>query len=494
MRCTGGLSRKRVVAAIFGGMFMAIVTAGGAVAEQPIVTAVPGKPSLLLGTFDIASVGYRADEFFISGAASSYRRAAEGKGEATAAETAPYMTRFVVTRPIDPAKFNGTVIVEWDNVSGGQDVPTEWIIAHRELTRSGYVHVAVTVQKVGVDGGRSLTGASNPLKKVDPARYGALNHPGDAFAFDIFSQVGGVMRGRDAQLALGGLVAQRVIAAGESQSAAYLTTYVNSIDPLARVFDGFLIHSRFGGSAALESISLLETRAPPKTVPFRKDLRVPVLTVLTETDVLGSRLGGYYDARVPDTDRLRVWEVAGAAHADNYLFGLGLRDSGSLSIEELAEGFAPTAAAAGGALAKPVNTGLPHHYVMQAALARLDDWLRTGKAPPHAHPLKVNAGPPPAYMLDANGLVEGGVRTPWVDAPTMRLSGGGNSGGPLAMLAGIAEPFDMPTLDRLYPKGKQQYLQRFERALDTSIHAGFLLPADREEILAIAAASYHGKD
>jgi hypothetical protein len=39
---------------------------------DPVLEAVPGKPSLLLGAFEIDSVGYVAEEFFVSGTASSY--------------------------------------------------------------------------------------------------------------------------------------------------------------------------------------------------------------------------------------------------------------------------------------------------------------------------------------------------------------------------------------------------------------------------------------
>jgi hypothetical protein len=483
---TGGFRSWRIV-----GAMTLLGMAGTTYAQTATVSAVPGRPALLLGAFDLAALGYRSDEFFLSGTASSYQVAATGTGAATVAGTAPFVTRFVVTRPIDPHKFNGTVIVEWDNVSGGQDVPTEWLIAHRELMRSGYVHVAVSVQKVGIDGGPAITGGGTSLKRADPARYGSLNHPGDAFAFDIFSQAGRVLRGANASVVLGALAPRHIIAAGESQSAVFLTTYINDVDPLAKVFDGFLVHSRFGGAAPLTGASLMsENAAPPRPVPFRRDLRVPVLTVLTETDVLGSRLGGYYEARVPDSKHLRVWEIAGAAHADNYLFGLGMRDSGSLSTEDLVRGFTPTTQAAGGTLDKPANTGLPHHYVVQAAIASLDRWLRTGAVPPHGAVLKVVDANPPAYERDANGLVEAGVRTPWVDVPTVRLSGSGNSGGPLAMLAGVAEPFDAATLDRLYPGGKQQFMTLFQHSLDASIQAGFILPADRGEILGVAAASY----
>ena len=39
------------------------------------------------------------------------------------ATTAPYRTRILVRRPPTPAKFNGTVVVEWMNVSAGESSP-----------------------------------------------------------------------------------------------------------------------------------------------------------------------------------------------------------------------------------------------------------------------------------------------------------------------------------------------------------------------------------
>jgi hypothetical protein len=45
--------------------------------SDPVVTHVPGKPNLLLGAYDTASVGYGAEEFFVSRAASSYAPVAE---------------------------------------------------------------------------------------------------------------------------------------------------------------------------------------------------------------------------------------------------------------------------------------------------------------------------------------------------------------------------------------------------------------------------------
>ena len=488
-RCT------RIMSCVLAALFMN----GVAHAKDPTVVAVPGKPVLLLSAFDLAPFGYVTEEFFVSGEATSYKLndapTADGKWNAVPADTAPFVTRIVVVRPSDPTKFNGAAVVEWLNVTAGTDASPDWSMAHREILRSGYAYVAVSAQKVGIDGASSPGGMAVgvPLKKQNPERYGSLNHPGDAYSFDIYSQVGRLVREAAASKVLGPLAPKRVLSMGESQSAAFLTTYINAADPVAKVYDGFLVHSRFGGAASLQASSMMGAQNQPPAIKFRRDLRVPLLAVETETDVLGGRLPGYRGARQPDHDRLRVWELPGTAHADNYSFMVGHLDSGTIPVEKLAAAWAPTSEILGMKLAKPINNSPAQHYVVQNALASLDRWVAEGKAPPTAEPMKMKEGEgdaPATFVLDANGLTEGGVRTPWVDAPISRLSGTGNSGSPLAFLAGASEPFDAATLARLYPGGKNEYLKKFEAALDSTIKAGFILPADRKEILELAGHGY----
>ena len=494
-------STIKLRAATAAALAATLALAPAAIHAQPAsVTAVPGKPVLMLAAFDLTSVGYQANEYFLSGTATSYQlpKPATGDGiwNATPAATAPYTTRIVVVRPSDPAKFNGTVLVEWLNVTAGQDTPAHWMVTHREMLRKGYAFVAVSAQKIGVEGGDAIMASGGvALKKANPQRYGSLSHPGDAWSYDIFSQAGAAVKAAKTGGLLGPLVPKHVLAVGESQSAAYLTTYINAVDPLARVYDGFLVHSRFGSSAALDGSGMTGgVGAMPPQVRFRTDLRVPLLTVVTETDMLGARLTGYHASRQPDYKRLRVWEVAGAAHADGYLFMGAFTDSGLRTSAELAHAFVPSANAPGGKLEKPFNPGMPHHYVTEAALSALETWVRTG-TPPASTPRLVLAtggkeGVEPSFALDANGLAQGGVRSPWVDVPTMRLSGSGNGGGFLAMLVGTGEPFNKAKLASLYPGGKAEYLKRFEASLDTAIHAGHIVPEDRQEILDIAAINF----
>jgi hypothetical protein len=400
---------------------MLLATAAGSHADSPKVTSVPGRPLLLLSAFDLAPLGYATEEFFISGTASSYKLAGgqtpDGHWDATPGDTAPYTTRVVVVRPTDPKKFNGTVVVEWLNVSGGVDASPDWNAAHREMLRNGYAYMGVSAQKVGVEGGPSLGGLGKPLKLAKPDRYGGLSHPGDAYAYDIYSQAGALLRQPDASGLLGPLVPKKLIAAGESQSAIFMTTYVNAVDPLAKVYDGFLIHSRFGSPSRLDGASIINSPdGPPPPAKLRTDLRVPVLTVITETDLVGANIPGFYAARQPDNAHLRVWEVPGTSHADAYTFLGGMTDSGSEPIEKLAAAFQPTDKILGSQLAKPINFAPQHHYVMQAALANLDRWIKTGKAPASAPPMKLAKGEAPdakpTLVRDANGNTEGGLRTP----------------------------------------------------------------------------------
>src|ERR1700691_1560737 len=235
-----------------------------------IEPAPPGKPLLLLGAFDIGSVAYVAEA----------ELSPDGRWNVTPSGAADYTTRIVVLTPADRAQFNGTVLVEWLNVSGGIDAPAVWMMAHREIVRGGYAYVAVSAQQVGVTGGASLLGADMSLKTQDPTRYASLRHPGDAFSYDIISQIGGLIRNAEDNSVLPGLSVQHVVAVGESQSAMFLTTYINAVDPLAQVYDGFLVHSRFGGAAPVDGNSIFEGQQTSlqQSVAFRPDLRVPVLT------------------------------------------------------------------------------------------------------------------------------------------------------------------------------------------------------------------------
>jgi alpha/beta hydrolase family protein len=87
---------------------------------------IPGRAPIPAGNYDLATVGYHEREFLVEGSAQSFtfagERSADGQWKVSPGAVAAYVSRVVVRAPIDPARFSGTVVVEWNNVSGGVDV------------------------------------------------------------------------------------------------------------------------------------------------------------------------------------------------------------------------------------------------------------------------------------------------------------------------------------------------------------------------------------
>jgi Alpha/beta hydrolase domain len=383
----------------------------------------------------------------------------------------------VVNRPASKRKFNGTVVVEWLNVSGGADASPDWMHTHVELIRRGYAWVGVSAQAVGLN---ALKGAPPP--QGDAARYGSLVHPGDSYSFDMFSQAGQVILD-EAELVLGGLRPRRLIAAGESQSAGRLTTYIDAVHPRAQVYDGFLVHSRGAAGAPLSQAPLPVVPTPVPTL-IRDDLDVPVLVLNTETDV------GSLQARQPDSARYRLWEVAGTAHFDQYGLLTGATDTGERA--SVAEWFDtmlnPTSQPNPGfTCATPINTG-PQTFVLRSALHHLDRWITRGTPAPTAPRLQTVSISPIEYALDANGNVLGGVRTPAVDAPVARLSGLGQTGTQFCSLFGTTMPYTPEQLTALYGT-HGRFVAAWTRSTVRAFVNGFLRPEDAFNILVVGARS-----
>jgi hypothetical protein len=423
---------------------------------------------------NLSASGYEEQEFFVSGTAHAFRGTStppDGQWTITPTTSAPYETRILVRRPSDPSKFNGTVIVEWMNVTAGETA-ADWQFLNPMLMREGFAWVGVSVQALAVNGGNPLintpTGGSGPLAaeaaqavgglvKADPSRYGSLHHPGDQYAYDIFDQVGRAVRD-EGRTILGGEKPSHVVAAGESQSAVFLTTYTNAIQPLSNTFDGIFIHSRFGGAPPISSGSITSGNIVTR---IRTDLKVPVFMSETQTDVIQF---DYASARQPNTHRIRTWEVAGTSHADAFLVGPALSFLGCT---------------------QQINTG-PQHEVVQAGFTAFADWVKNGTPPPSPSPFKLRSTRPPALALDAHGNVIGGVRTPSVDVPISTLSGATPPGASLVCsLFGTTIPFRPATLTALYGS-EARYQQQYQRSLDDSIQGGYILGADRASLVAMA--------
>jgi hypothetical protein len=327
------------------------------------------------------------------------------------------------------------------------------------VVREGYAYAIVSAQQAG------HCCAPLSLKNADYPRYAALSHPGDDYAYDIFSQAVKALRIPSGIDPLAGLKVRHVLAAGHSQSASRLHGYVTTAQADAGLIDGFLIDG--GGS---------------KSFPAEPD--VPVIHVLEEF--------GFTPAEPNVSRNYRLWEVAGATHADYWILRQQF-DAPERALPQMPrhsrEWGEATDAIAGnyGYAIEPreltcVGGGnlFPKRYAVSAALVRLDEWVRTGRPAPA--PPRVEFTADGRIARDEHGNAVGGLRLPPIDVPVATYDGA------TCVLFGITIPFDPLTLAALYPT-HDDYVEKMQTATDRAVSAGVLLPEDADDLMRRARGS-----
>jgi len=434
---------------------------------------------------DLTGWGYQQEEYFLEGEATRYGAVPgtdlgrDGRWRVEPAGTSRYKTRMVVVRPVDPAVFNGTVIVLWNNVSAGYENFGGGDSA--ELFEGGYAYAAVSAQRVGVHGR-----PDNPqgLRAWDPERYGSLSIPSDDYSFDIFTQAANLVapeRQRGDLDPMGGLEVRRLFAQGASQSAARLATYLNAVQPITGRFDAFFLVMYFGGGTPLEvgeSVMTVpdaagdagQARIPEGLHLLRDDLDVPVMVLNTECEATAC-----HDVRQPDTDRFRYWEVAGASHVSLQAMESSAprleRDLGfSIPLDETMQGINQVSVAP----------------VVDAALHQLQAWV-CEDTPPPVQPRIEFGGDPPEILRDANGIAMGGIRLPQVEVPLAHNSAIQRTPDVFARLVGSHEPFPVEKVRRLYGN-RDGYLARYKAAALAAEAGSVVLPRDVDPLVAEAVA------
>ena len=434
----------------------------GAAAQVPSPTVIgpvahhapPGDPSrdysFLTPAENLSDYGYVQEEFFIEGTANAYDTPA-GQTGTVKSSGHPYRTRIVVRRPSSQRRFNGVVLLEWQNVTAGYEIDAHWGVSWPHFVREGYAWVGVSAQRVGVHGASPLPGSdpnapppvNNGLRAWSPIRYGALDVTAsgavtdDSLCYEIFSQAAQAIRSPAGVRPLGRLRPRIVLAVGASQSAGRLSIYHNAIHPLHGVVDGFYL---LVGGAGL-----------------RTDLDVKVMQYLSETD-----LGRGPSRRMADSDEFRSWEVAGTAHSsyysDEYRAPLIQRDFGTDPWPAECD--------------LPPYSRVRGYYVIDAQYDWLVRWVRNGVAPPTAPKLEFTAGETPAIARDEDGFAVGGIRLPEIEAP-IALNAGANSGATFCVLYGTHQPFDAALLRERYP-ARGSYVSAVLRSALRNQRAGYI--------------------
>lgn len=420
---------------------------------------VPGTTAMSAAAVDLGENGYTEREFYANGKANRYRNAvATSLQNATVIDgNWPYRTRVLVRSP-QPSHFNGTLIVEWTNVTIGVDADFVFAEAHQDLLRQGYAYAVVSAQKVGVDRLRTWSPQrygtlSVNASNVDPQGGGSVDSTQDPLSWDIFTQVSAALKanlGKDP--ALPGLKVRDVIAAGQSQSAGRLNAYYNTIQPLSNFFNGFLLWDRAFG-------------------PLRSDLTVPAISVDSEafSTVQPAPI-------VPTSEYTRHWEVAGSTHgsiyAEHYVDAMFNRDKGLIGPNGQPESFTQWVEPSCTVL--PAFSTIPNGLVISAAMDSVKKWIETARPGPASIYFQRDAAGHP--LRDAQGKVKGGVRLPEFVAPTADVSAVNGTQFPCSV-SGSHRYYTSSELEQRYGSTRNYVLQVAVAAAQAA-KGGYLLPFD----------------
>jgi hypothetical protein len=407
------------------------VTVSAEVPPKPNITPVPPSGQAPLSSadrkgteyIDLAKAGYQEEEYYLSGIAPAIT--AKGKS----LFDAPYITRILVRKPKDPARFNGTVIIEpftWFGERGAG-----WILTRDYLVRKGYAYVGYTLNtnKPANDPKFLATDLPNDIaryapisnlefmRRFDYARYAPLGFYFDPSRFkrgDVVDPFPPQSQGIGAQLAyllksnapngpLAGLDVKRV--------------YVNSWAVTAQVWMEYLDQGRHqqwrmpAGRPLIDAymtgrMSYGEVGGDPVRVPHRMPEDAPFVTIFTQSELRYNAVNGI--PLPPDTDHppLRYYEVPGVPH-------LRPADLGTGEIE-------PVAADVGKQDDPRCTTVYdePAEYVASALLDDMDQWVRHGTPMPKA--TRVARDGDDVARDPTTGNLTGGVRLPWIVAPSAK--------------------------------------------------------------------------
>lgn len=440
----------------------------GATITGPIPADVAGSGTLNIiysaTGIELAANGYIEEEYFIEGRANRY-----SNPEMETAEVLDsghrYKTRLIVRRPESAADFNGIVVVEWINVTGGPDKDIDWWQSGTHFIRNGYAFVVVSAQQMGID----------TMQEWSPQRYASLDvsHDGmverDALSYDIFSAVGKAIN-RTGETTppgevdiLGGLRAEQIIATGHSQSASRLASYLNNVHPLEPVYDGVMVH---GGGGRI-----------------RDDQETKIFKIMSETDMPRRAA-----TPQPDTNTFRQWEVAGSSHVDVPF------EMEYAKVRKLREGLPlEDAQPRDQGCALPTYSRVPFRDVMNAAFEHLVVWIRDDMPPPTADALQVaRMMPSLEFARDEYGNILGGIRLAEHVVATARNTGMNTGSNRFCGLYGSHEPFDQATLDSLYPT-HEAYVNAVREVVEQNLADGYILPYAAELTIRQAQESAIGR-
>ncbi len=457
---------------------------------------------------EFAKNGYLEDEYFLTGTANIYEEDAMGQLSVSTPD-APYTTRIMVRRPADIGRFSGNVLIEVVNSSARYDIDRVWMLTWKKIVRDGDIYIGISSKGHVVDA----------LKRFDAERYAPINWANPTpdrpapvnggfdyikeyelgLFWDMMVDLAKVLRTDNPLNPIAEYGKNWLYLSGWSQSGSYLARMINTFaykpencanGPL---FDGYFNTGSGAGNKAINSYSaagrmMFGGRPSGASILCTKE---PLIAVNTESENRGTFWYGDFDE--PNC-KFRTWQIPCSSHDTEYTL-LRYYDAMMDDMEK-----ANTIQSWEGYIGEPMNT--PYEPIFCAALQALFNWARKGIPAPHAPKIETEmtyvptdkTGSLVANRKDAFGNSLGGIRYPTADCPTATYqSYSDREDGKIQMMFGQCVPFSPEMLKSLYGN-LGNYRRLVERSTDNAIAHGWVLAADREDLIeqTVAIAAKRG--
>ncbi|HOO27832.1 MAG TPA: alpha/beta hydrolase domain-containing protein, partial [Lachnospiraceae bacterium] len=280
--------------------------------------------------FDLQKYDYIEEEFFLSGTANVYETN-KNDMPVLKKQALPYKNRILVRRPSKPENFSGRVYLDILNATQGYDIEDLWHRNYLWCMENGHAYIGITSKPINV----------LSLKNFDYKRYGQLNWsngelinapaisnsptlPGteEGLFWDMLSQLGILLRTEKTHNCLGGYQVDYVYLTGQSQSGAYLNTYIYYFDSFLydadkkKLFDGYfnivgaLVQRTICQESIIGNLKLYPKKTRACSIPYiciSSEADLYLFQELLEDDLLSIKI----DNKDSEYDKCRYYELPG---------------------------------------------------------------------------------------------------------------------------------------------------------------------------------------
>lgn len=435
---------------------------------------------------DVRDYGYTEEEYFISNTVNIYD-ADDNDLPVIIKEGIKYKNRILVRKPEDKKKFSGRVYIDILNATQNYDIEDLWHRMYLWCMEHGHGYIGITSKPVNVmslkyfdyERYKSLDW-SNGDTVPQPAvlRYATIPGTEEGLVWDMLGQLCSLVRYGGDENCFNNAKVDYIYLSGQSQSGAYLNTFIHYFDQYAidsagkNIFDGYfnivgaLVQRQIKQDKEIGPLRLIGRNVRPTSVPFisvSSEGDLSLFTLLFNGDLLKFNIENKNDPN----DRCRYYEIAATPHTDIICPILCHIDEIKKTRQLLPN--------LNDKLLEMLND-IPMDYYICGLLEKLHVWASQRIAPPIVKPFQRGEG---GLIRDEHGNVCGGLRSPFVDVPiaTYMASNPDDSEG----ISGKMIYFSKEKFLKLY-QTKEHYLGEFADYVDGQIADGWISRTDGEKM------------